>query len=222
MATKDEKKARESITVVIDKRLAWVGAILVIGFAGWSLVRFGMSLGAKPQHTHAGCKFELQPGDHYLLAGRACPGPDCKTELLKCHGGPAHRVKEMVKEMLAEGKHPNEIRGSLDQVAPRLVPEPVAAPGGLESTATGDGNEPQKTTGDTQPPALTNGVESQSPPEDVRSSTPSGAVETQDSTKDPQSPATTDAVGTLSTSDNLVPHAKDQELDEAGSSWSEK
>lgn len=56
------------------------------------------------------CPHELDPGDQDILAGFICPAPQCADPLLTCHCDIAHQIKDEVKQMLADGQSPDEVR----------------------------------------------------------------------------------------------------------------
>jgi len=87
---------------------------LLVGFIGGYVVgNQGAPAGAgsfdlgNPATT---CPHELDPGDRHILAGFVCPAPECADQILDCHCATAHQIKDQVKQLLAEGRSPEEIR----------------------------------------------------------------------------------------------------------------
>lgn len=59
------------------------------------------------------CPDELAQVDEYIIAGFICPIPPCQDELLTCHCEGAHKMKNKIKQELAQGKDGLIIREEL-------------------------------------------------------------------------------------------------------------
>ena len=59
------------------------------------------------------CPYELAPADRDILEGFKCPAVTCSDLLLDCHCEVAHKIKQTVKQLLAEGKSPEEVRSEV-------------------------------------------------------------------------------------------------------------
>ena len=87
---------------------------LLVGFiAGYAISRQGAPPGTTAidaASVSARCPHELDAGDRHILEGFICPSPQCTDPVLDCHCETAHRIKDRVKQLLAEGKPPEEVR----------------------------------------------------------------------------------------------------------------
>ena len=90
---------------------------LLIGFiGGYAIGHQGAPSGAGALDAitaAADCPHELDPADRDILAGFICPATQCSDALLHCHCEIAHQIKDRVKQLLAEGKSPEEVRAEV-------------------------------------------------------------------------------------------------------------
>lgn len=97
--------------------LLFVG--LLVGFiAGYAISHQGAPPGTAAidaASRSASCPHELAAGDRHILEGFICPSPQCTDPVLDCHCETAHQIKDRVKQLLAEGKPPEEVRAEVKE-----------------------------------------------------------------------------------------------------------
>jgi len=57
--------------------------------------------------------YALAPADRDIIEGFKCPAPMCSDLILDCHCDTANRIKQTVKQLLSEGKSPEEVRSEV-------------------------------------------------------------------------------------------------------------
>jgi hypothetical protein len=100
----------------VNKILLLVVGLLAGFIGGYAVARHGapatgIASGALTGSTT--CQWELDPADQDIIAGFICPSPQCTDPLAGCHCETAHQVKKRVKDLLAAGKTPDEVRAEI-------------------------------------------------------------------------------------------------------------
>ena len=107
---------RRSVVIEFDQRTLLVLTSLValaIGFAGgyWTA---GPSTAHAQQHAaHVNCSFQLPQSQQYIIAGLRCPEPGSTDLVVDCHCDQCHRIQSTVKDMLLQGRSPEQIRAAI-------------------------------------------------------------------------------------------------------------
>jgi len=90
---------------------------LLAGFiGGYAISHQGATTTGSARNALTGastCQFELDPADQDIIAGFICPAPECADPLSGCHCDIAHQIKQQVKNLLAGGVSPEDVRSQI-------------------------------------------------------------------------------------------------------------
>jgi cytochrome c-type biogenesis protein CcmH/NrfF len=86
---------------------------LFVAFVGGHLASRSHAVVRQRQVGMYHCPYELPASQSYILAGFQCPELNCERPVGECHSDAAHRVQSMVKDLLLQGRSPEQIRAEI-------------------------------------------------------------------------------------------------------------
>jgi hypothetical protein len=99
------------------QRPALLGVLLVaalfVAFVGGHLASRSQAVARQRQVGLYHCPYELPASQSHILAGFECPNADCERPVGECHEDAAHRIQSMVKDLLLQGRSPEQIRAEI-------------------------------------------------------------------------------------------------------------